>query len=61
MKFVIVILMVTHTIDYNVMYDYVFYSYKECIDFQLYANANLPSDSNYVFWCQGVKNERKTK
>lgn len=60
MKYVIVILMVTNTIDYNVMYEYKFNTYRECLDFQMFSNANL-TDSKYVFWCQGIKNERKNK
>lgn len=59
MKFVIFVLVVTHRIDYFIMDDLVFNSYRECFEFQRYMNQQ-PPDSKYVLWC-GRKNERKNK
>lgn len=55
MKFVIVMLVVTHKIDYYVMDDYVFDNYRDCLGFQQYMNARQPPNSNRVLWCAKKK------
>lgn len=60
MKFIIVLLVVTHKIDYHILDDYVFDNYRDCLGFQQYLNQNTVRKDNYVYWC-GKKYERKNK
>lgn len=51
MKFVVLMLLVTHKIDYTILYDYSFPTYSECVDFTRFMNQRQKKSSNYVFMC----------
>jgi len=51
MKYMIVFLIVTHKIDFQVMKDLSFNTYQECLSFQMFMNQRQLPDSNIVLWC----------
>ena len=55
MKYIILVLLVTNKIDYFTLNNVEFHTFRECVEFQRYANSQQQASSNYVFLCHGVK------
>jgi hypothetical protein len=55
MKFMIMVLVVTTKVDYFVVPEFSFNTYKECLNFAMASNSIQKPKSQYVYMCTDKK------